>query len=120
MVTLFVVALTCLLTFASLADAGSPYRFQTIDPPCPGCVRLQVAGLTSQGTLLGTYTDAAARRHGFLWPRQGNFTTLLLVDPRAINLAGVIVGALPGFVGSARGLSFRGGHAVPGAGPGRA
>ena len=92
MVSLIVLILTGFLALTTLADAQAHYRFQTIDVPCPGCTQTTVTGVTAQGGLLGTYNDAANGTHGFLWPHDGDFTTLLRVMPEAINPAGVIAG----------------------------
>ena len=92
MIALIVAVLMCLVTLTAEAQ---PYRFQTVDVPCPGCTRTVVRGLTPQGDILGIYTDAAFNLHGFLWTHQGDFTTLLFVDPQAINRAGGIAGSFP-------------------------
>ena len=102
MVALIVPVLTVFLALATLAEAQ--YRYRTVDAPCPGCTRTIVTGITPDGTIVGTYFDAAFHPHGFHWPKRGDFTPLLFVRPHAVNRLGVITGdfnnrsAFSGFV----------------------
>ena len=97
MVSLIVLVLTGLLALATLAEAAGPYHYQTVDAPCPGCTHTMVTDLTVEGDILGIYTDAALHTHGFVWTHQGDLTTLLLVEPQAVNSAGAIAGWFKSF-----------------------
>jgi uncharacterized membrane protein len=54
------------------AVVWSKSDFTTLDPP--GATRSQAGFLNAQGQVVGTYRDAAQKRHGFIW-RKGTFTT---------------------------------------------
>jgi len=80
------------------------YHFETIDVPCSNCPigiarRTALGGINPSGDIVGVYTDAVGRQHGFLLSR-GQFATVDV--PGA--LAGV-GGTLPTI---ARGISSSG------------
>ncbi|HET7151876.1 MAG TPA: hypothetical protein VFI60_10730 [Candidatus Acidoferrum sp.] len=84
----FAFAVTCgLLLFSTHAEAQS-FNFSTIDVPCAACPggiarRTAVGGINPAGEIVGTYTDAVGKQHGFLLSG-GQFTT--------IDVPGALVG----------------------------
>lgn len=75
--------------------AQEPPRFTSID--FPEAVTTTAFGMNSEGDVVGSYKDAAGKRHGFLL-RGGNFTSIdfpgaIATDARGINPDGDIVGS---------------------------
>lgn len=59
-----------LLVFTTRSAAQS-FDFTTIDVPCPACPggiarRTAIGGINPAGDIVGTYTDAVGKQHGFL------------------------------------------------------
>ena len=81
------------------------FTFSTID--VPGSIATSASGINAAGDIVGAYTDAARRVHGFLL-RRGVFTTIdypdaARTDARGIGPDGAIVGSftMPGEPGVA-------------------
>jgi hypothetical protein len=77
------------------------FRFQTIDVPCSTCTAgialgTQPKGINAAGEIVGGFTDAGRRAHGFLL-RHGQFTT--------IDVPGWLVGAAGTLPTSANGIN---------------
>ena len=61
-------------------SAAQSFNFATIDVPCAACPggiarRTALGGINPAGDIVGTYTDAVGKQHGFLLSR-GQFTTI--------------------------------------------
>jgi hypothetical protein len=61
------------------------YRFVPVAVPFPGAQKTTVTGLSEDGTMIGTYVDAAFRTQGFLWRPGETAQALPLLQPRGIN-----------------------------------
>src|SRR5688500_18148598 len=113
---LLIVALATVGTAWPGRTAGS-FDYYSIDVPCSACPggiarRTALGGINPAGDIVGVYTDAVGRQHGFLLSR-GQFTTIdvpgelagvagtLPTVARGINPAGEIVGQYTAPVSSA-------------------
>jgi hypothetical protein len=92
------VVLVSLLVFLLAIPSvdASPYTFVPVVVPFAGVQATTVTGLTDDGTVVGTYVDAAFRTHGFVWPPAGPVETLPLRQPRGVSPDGTM---LVGFFG---------------------
>jgi uncharacterized membrane protein len=71
--------LSVLLLFGGRGLAQS-FSFESIDVPCSNCPngiarRTAIGGINPRGDIVGVYTDAVGRQHGFLL-RDGQFATI--------------------------------------------
>lgn len=81
--------------------AAQSFNFTSIDVPCSNCPngiarRTAVSGINPGGDIVGVYTDAVGKQHGFLLSG-GNFT--------AIDVPGALVGGSGTLTTVARGIS---------------
>ncbi|HEY6944254.1 MAG TPA: hypothetical protein VI431_03870 [Candidatus Acidoferrum sp.] len=88
-----------LLLFTTRSAAQS-FNFTSIDVPCSACPggiarRTALGGINPAGDIVGTYSDAVGKQHGFLLSR-GQFTT--------IDVPGALVGATGSLPTVARGI----------------
>jgi len=93
--------LICGLVFFSTQAAAQSFEFSSIDVPCAACPggiarRTAVEGINPGGGIVGTYTDAVGKQHGFLLSG-GQFTT--------IDVPGALVGDGGTLTTVARGIS---------------
>jgi hypothetical protein len=92
--------LICGLQFFSIQAAAQSFSFSTIDVPCPTCPggiarRTAIGGVNPAGDIVGTYTDAVGKQHGFLLSG-GQFTS--------IDVSGSLVGVTGSLPTVARGI----------------
>jgi probable HAF family extracellular repeat protein len=88
---------SCVLAFAAITAvaAGKTYNLTTID--VPGAIATNIiGGISDRGDIVGSYTDAAKKTHGFLLSN-GVFTTIdvpgaTITIARGINARGDVVG----------------------------
>jgi uncharacterized membrane protein len=80
----------CLASGVSTAHAGD-YTFVPVAVPFPGAQKTTVTGLTEDGTMIGTYVDAAFRTQGFLWRPGETAQALPLLQPRGISPDGSLL-----------------------------
>jgi len=68
------------LLFGGRSIAAQSFSFETIDVPCSDCPngiarRTAIGGINPRGDIVGVYTDAVGRQHGFLLS-DGTFATI--------------------------------------------
>ena len=94
------VMIGCSLPFSARSEAQS-FNFAPIDVPCSACPggiarRTAIGGINPGGDIVGVYTDAVGKQHGFLLSG-GQFTT--------IDVPGALVGATGTLPTIARGIN---------------
>jgi hypothetical protein len=77
--------LTCLMVGSLTTAAHAQYTFVSVEAPFPGASNPVVLGFTTNGTILGAYTDVNGNDAGFLLTKQGTVQPLLLVSPQAVT-----------------------------------
>lgn len=88
----FILALAFGTLLFPAGSAAQSFNFTTIDVPCAACPggvarRTAIGGINPAGDVVGTYTDAVGKQHGFLLSR-GQFTTID-VPVSLVGLAGL-------------------------------
>jgi hypothetical protein len=96
----FVFALASGMLLFPARSAAQSFNITTIDVPCAACPggiarRTALGGINPAGDIVGTYTDAVGKQHGFLLSR-GQFT--------AIDVPGELVGSTGTLPTVARGI----------------
>jgi len=99
----------------SAASAAHTDTFTSID--VPGAIATNPQGLNDPGSIVGSYTDATNKTHGFLYAG-GSFTPIDFPGAghtwaRGINNSGSIVGYYTDAAGKAHGFLFAGGSFSP-------
>ena len=98
---LAIVMIGCSLPLFPAHSSAQSFKFNSIDVPCSACPggiarRTAIGGINPDGEIVGTYTDAVGKQHGFLLAG-GQFTT--------IDVPGTLVGASGALPTVARGIS---------------
>ena len=81
------------LLLLAASSAAQSFTFVSIDVPCSACpggsARQTIAeGINAAGDIVGVYTDAVGKQHGFLLSR-GQFTTIDFPDAVATSANGI-------------------------------
>jgi hypothetical protein len=84
---LWIMLVLCWAVRALAAD----YTFVPVVVPFPGTRETTVTGLTSDGTIVGTYVDAGWKTNGFVWPPDAPVQALPLREPRAVSPDGTML-----------------------------
>jgi hypothetical protein len=87
--------LLCLLLACGAPNAhAADYTFVPVVVPFPGAQKTTVTGLTEDGTMIGTYVDAAFHTNGFVWRPGETAQSLPILHPSGISPDGtMLVGA---------------------------
>jgi hypothetical protein len=80
-----------IVLLSALSAHSADYTFVPIVVPFPDARATTVTGLTKDGTMIGTYVDAAWHTNGFIWPPDGPIQTLPRRDPRGITPDGTLL-----------------------------